>query len=180
MGCSSLKVHTGPQTDEEATQESTDRGRQIRTEWANRLRAATVPEKALLMRTLVDSTSALYIRYGFRVADKWRDESNRRGVDVPIADIRQMVEVSNRTEEPILEAYEDVLEYGIEEILESRYFELDTEELLTGFRDHFLQVRSAVFYPNGSREDFELRLQSLRTRTEELSFDLGEELRRFE
>lgn len=179
-GCRSIKIHTGPPTDEEATQESADRGRQIRIEWANRLRTASVPEKASLMRTLVDSTSALYIRYGFRVANMWRDESDRRGVEVPVADIRQMVEVSNQTEEPILEAFEDVLEYGIAEILESRYFEPDFEAMLTGFRDHFLQVRSAVFYPNGSREDFELRLHTLRTRTEELSLELAEKLRRFE
>jgi len=179
-GCRSIKIHTGPPTDEEATVQSADRGRQVRTDWANRLQSATTPQQAAMLRTFIDSTSARYIRYGFRIADMWRDENRQRGTEVPVAEIRRFVENSTQTELPLLEAYEEVIEFGINEILKAGFFEPRTEELLIRHRDHYIEVYSAVFYPNGSRENFEFRLQTLQARTEEISRELEEELRRYE
>ena len=179
-GCQSIKIQTGPPTDDEFTAQSTDRGRQIRSEWADRLRRASLPQQAALLKGFIDSTAARYLRYGFRIADTWRDESDRRGTEIPVVDIRQMVEGSTRTEAPLFEAYEDVLEYGIDGIMEAKYFESRTEEMLIGYRDHYLEVYSAVFYPNGTREDFESHLWELKTRSEDLSLRLDEELQRIQ
>jgi len=160
-GCQSIKIHTGPPTDDEATAQSADRGSQVRSEWADRLRRASVAQQAALLKNFVDSTSARYIRYGYQIADMWRDESDRRGTEIPVADIRQIIDASTSTDLPLFEAYEDVLEYGIDGIREARFFEPRTEELLIRYRDHYLEIYSAVFYPNGSQEEFESRLRML-------------------
>jgi uncharacterized protein YceK len=179
IGCQSIKIHTGPPTDEESIAYSTERGSKIRSEWTDRLRGISVPQQAVLLKTFMDSTSASYMRYGFQIANKWRDESDRRGSEIPVADIRQMIENSTRTDLPLFEAYEDVLEYGLDGIRESRFFERRTEEMLLRYRDHYLDVYSAVFYPNGDREEFEDRLRTLQRQSENLSLDLEEVLRRY-
>ncbi|MCD6250557.1 MAG: hypothetical protein J7J98_09530 [candidate division Zixibacteria bacterium] len=177
--CQSIKIRTGPPTDDEATVQSADRGSQVRSEWADRLRRATLPQQATLLKGFVDSTCARYIRFGYQIADTWRDESDRRGTEIPVADIRQMIDASTRTDLPLFEAYEDVLEYGIDGIREARFFQPRTEDLLIEYRDHYLEIYSAVFYPNGSQEEFESRLRMLRTRSEDLSLKLEEELQRY-
>lgn len=179
-GCSSIHIQTGPQTNAEAAQSSADRGSQFRSEWMNRLGRANVIDQGAMLATFIDSTSARYIRYGYRVADTWRSESDRVGVDVPVEEIRRMLDRTLETEGPLLEAYEDVLEYGINQISEARYFDSRTEELLAAHRDQFLEVYSAVFYPNGNWEDFESTLQRMQQRIEDTSRDLKDQLRQYQ
>ena len=178
-GCQSITIRTGPPTDEEAAAQSADLGSRVRSEWTDKLSRASLPQQAALLKSFVDSTCARYVQYGFQIVDMWRDESDRRGVEIPVADIRQIVDASTRTDQPLFEAYEDVLEYGIDGIRDARYFETQTEELLIEYRDHYLDVYAAVFYPNGSREEFESRLRTLQVESEELSLRLKEELERY-
>ncbi len=177
-GCQSIKIHTGPPTDDEATAESSDRGRQIRADWSSRLRAATVPGQATLLKGFVDSTCAHNIRYGYRIADMWRDADDRRGAETPISEIRRAVEESTRNDLPVFEAYEDVLEYGINDIRDARFFEPRTIDMLLAYRDHYHDVYGTVFIPNGTRLEYEDRLRALELRLKDLSLELDEELRR--
>lgn len=177
-GCQSIRIHTGPPTDDEATAESSDRGRQIRAEWADRLRAATVPRQAALLKGFVDSTCARNIRYGYRIADMWRDADDQSGGEAPISEIRRVVDESTRSDLPVFEAYEDVLEYGINGIRDARFFEQRTVDMLLTYRDHYHEVYSAVFLPNGTRLEFEDRLRMLELRLKDLSLELEDELRR--
>lgn len=178
-GCQSIKIHTGPPTDDEVAAQSADRASQVRSEWSDRLRRASLPQQAVLIKSFVDSTSARFIRYGYQITDKWRDESDRRGAEIPVADIRQMIDVSTRADEPLFEAYEDVLEYGINGIREARFFDPRTEEMLVQYRDHYQEIFGTVFYPNGTLEEFEDRLRTLEARSVELDRILDEELRRY-
>jgi hypothetical protein len=178
-GCSSINIQSGPPTDEEATSESTELGRRVRADWTNRLRGVNSVQQTAIMRSFIDSTAARYIRYGLQVSDRWREENDRQGIEIPISEIRRMIDASTETEVPLFEAYEDVLEYGINLILEARYLEAETEDLLIEYREHYLEVYSAVFYPNGTRLDYEDRLYQLQRRSEDISLRLGEDLDKY-
>ena len=178
MACSAIHVETGPQTDAEATADSEDRARQLRISWANRLQNAPTLDKVRLIATFMDSSTSGYLRYGENVAATWLAEENRRGIEVPVEDIRRMVEVSNQTEWPIFEAYEDIIDHGLELIEKTREMPMALEGLLSECRDHNTEVFSAVMYPNGTREEYEDRIRDLRLRTDQLRLDLRDELNR--
>ncbi|MEW5796299.1 MAG: hypothetical protein AB1772_08040 [Candidatus Zixiibacteriota bacterium] len=177
--CSAVHIRTGPPTDAEATQRSEDQGRRFRTEWADRLQRTDPINQAEMLRVFLDSTTTRFIRFGRQINDWWREESKRRGVQVPIEQVRAAVERSSQIDLPLLDAYEDVLEYGVTLIKEARFFDSPAQERLVQYRDLYLETYSAVFYPNGTREEFDLQLQGLESRTQQASRDLEAELARY-
>ena len=100
-------------------------------------------------------------------------------MEIPVTEIQRMIEVSTATEVPVFEAYEDVMEYGIDLILESRYLDSDIEDLLIQSRDHYHEVYNTVFYPSGSRLDYEDRLYQLQILSTDLSERVAEALERY-
>ena len=178
VGCSSVHIQTGPQTDAEVTQQSEDTGRSFKTTWADRLQSASPVQQAGMLKLFMDSTTARFLRMGEQVNQSWRDESRRRGSQVPVSEIRTMVERSTQLDLPMLEAYEDVLEYGVGLIHDNRQLDAGAEGKLVKYRDLYLEIYSAVFYPNGTREEFENQLQLLGNRALEASQELETELSR--
>lgn len=178
-GCSSIRIQTGPPTDEEATQQSEDMGRRFKTDWADRLQKATPLQQADMMRVFMDSTTARFLRFGRQVDDWWRDQSEKRGAQVPVQEVRTSVERSSQLDVPLLEAYEDILEFGISLIRDEKFFDPAAEQKLVEYRDLYLDVYSSVFYPNGTREDFDMKLQNLETQTQRTSQELAERLQQY-
>ena len=178
-GCSSLHIQTGPPTDEEATRLSEDQGRRFRTDWADRLQKADPVQQVEMLRVFLDSTTTRFIRFGRQVNDWWREESARRGKQVPVAEVRLMVEQSSQIDLPLLDAYEDVLEYGVSLIKDARFFEPAAEVKLISYRDLYLETYSAVFFPNGTQEEFDWQLQGLESRNRQGGLDLEAELNRY-
>jgi len=177
-GCSSIHIQTGPQTDAEATQQSDDDGKRIRAQWSDRLQSASPLQQAEMLRLFMDSTTARFLKVGVQINDAWRDESRKRGAQVPVEEIRTMVERSTSLDSPMLDAYEDVLEFGVDLIKEEQALSSGAFEKLVSYRDLYLEIFSAVFYPNGTREEFENQLSYMGSQAETTSRELSIELER--
>jgi len=177
--CSSIHIKTGPPTDEETLQQSEEQGRRFRVTWTDRLERAGPVDRAEMMRALLDSTTSRFLRFGHQIADWWRDENDRRGVQIPVEQIRPAAERSSQFDLPLLEAYEDVVEYGVQTVLEENFFDETAERALTQYRDHYNEVYSTVFFPNGTLEEFRLLLQTLEAQALSLSRDLGDQIARY-
>jgi hypothetical protein len=178
FSCSTIKIETG-QTQEEAIQSAKAQARQIRSDWANQFQQAAPLEMAQLLSRHIDSVSTWYVAYGFEVATQWREGNTGRGENVPDREMREVVAVWTEKQQPILAAYEDNLEYGLEQIKETGYFGQDFFDLLSEFADQYYKVYSAVFYPSGSVEEYEETLNRVKYETESLSIRLKTELDRY-
>jgi hypothetical protein len=150
----------------------------MRVTWADRLQNADTREKLSLVVTFIDSTTAGYLRYGSRVATTWATESAGAGAEIPVEEVRRMIDASNETEWPIFEAYEDIIDHGIELIAETREVPVGLEDLLREYRDHNEEVFSAVMYPNGGLADYDQRIRELTNTNEELRQRVRDEIAR--
>jgi hypothetical protein len=180
VACSSVKIQTGPASDEEATQTSEMRGKGLRGEFKNRLDKAGPLEKIQLWTDFVDSTTVRYLRFGINIADQWRQGSEGRGQEVAAAEMQQLIDNSIAADRPMLESYDDIVDYGLAEIRQTYFVDKKTEALLTELRDHYYEVYGFAFIPNGTRSDYERGLEELRVSTEELANQVDIEIRRYQ
>jgi hypothetical protein len=179
LSCRSINIKTGPPTDTELTRQSEDRGREFRVMWSERLQQASPVQQALMMRTMLDSTTAQFIRFGYQVLDMWKVESDRRGVQLTPDEVRTAIEQANQFDLPVLEAYEDVVEFGIDLITTSEFFDSPARDRLTEYRNLYYEVYNSVFYPRGGLQDYERELQAQEAEIAGVSAALGEELDRY-
>lgn len=155
-GC--VKIETGA-TVEEATETNEVRAKQVRSQWAERLSTVNSDKgRAIVVKEYVDSVSAVYIRYGFTVADEWRKGNEGRGKVVEASEMRQVVDAWVKTQRPILMAYEDNMEYGIGLVRDSKSSEPVPQSalvLLDSLANQYYNTYSAVFYPNDNVQSYE-------------------------
>ena len=111
-GCG-VNIETGPPTADERSRTSEVRGKGVRSDWVNRFELATVSTKGMMFKTFVDSVSSRYIEYGYSVSDQWRQGNEGRGQEVSDTEMREMVARWTETEKPLIESYDDVVEYAI-------------------------------------------------------------------
>jgi hypothetical protein len=180
LACSSIKIKTGPPTDTELIQESEDRGSRMRVEWSDRLQKAAPVQQVSIVRGFLDSTTTRFIRFGNQVVEMWRTESDRRGAQLSADEVRQVVERSSQFDLPLLEAYEDILEFGVDIVVDGKFFDPPVTDKLIGYRDLYYDVYNAVFFPSGGLEDYERKLADLEASTRLTSQFLAEELFRYE
>jgi hypothetical protein len=176
-GC--IKIQTGPMSQEEATDAASLRAKDMEVNWRNRLLGATSIEKMNLTKALIDTASSNFIRYGMSVADEWRKGSSARGQAVADSEMRTQIDRWNKSQQPIIQAYESMIEYAVGEIEALNIFDADALLALKECRDHFYQVYSGVFYPTGTVEDYEAKLRDLQSQGIRLSDQLAQELRRY-
>jgi hypothetical protein len=167
-GCG-VNIETGPPTADEKSRTSEVRGKGVRSDWVNRFEAATLSSKGMMFKTFVDSVSSRYIEYGYSVSDQWRQGNEGRGEEVSDTEMREMVARWTETEKPLIQSYDDVVEYAIERVRETGQFDRGTEDILQKMVDNYYEVYSTVFFPTGSVADYEYRLAQLQTGIEEIS-----------
>jgi hypothetical protein len=177
-GC--IKIQTGPMSNEEATDAASIRAKDMEVNWRNRLIGATSIEKMDLTRTLIDTVTANFIRYGQSVADEWRKGSSARGQAVADSEMRAQVDRWNKTQRPIIQSYESMIEYAVGQIESLKIYDTEAMAALRECRDHFYQVYSGVFFPTGTIGDYEGRLRDLQSQGARLSDQLSQELRRYQ
>jgi hypothetical protein len=169
-GC--VKIQTG-QTIDEAIESNEVRAKEIRVEWRQRLdRAAGDKERALLVKGHIDSTSAMIIRYGFKVADEWQKGNEGRGVDIEASEMRQVVNSWVGAQRPYLMAYEDNMEYGVRLVAETKkygQFPQEAYNLFDSLAHHYYDTYSIVFYPNESVQFYEESLLEVERKHREFS-----------
>lgn len=176
-GC--VKIETGPETAEQRTETSELRARDFKVNWVSRFGRISQIQKADQLHTLIDSVSMKYFYYARQVADQWRQGNTGRGTQVPDSEMREMVSRWNESEVPLLDAYEEVVEYSIRDLNDSAFF---NESVLKQFRENielFYEIRNKVFYPSGTVEEYELKIEYLKSQLKEQSFNLEQELRRY-
>ncbi|MBU0984435.1 MAG: hypothetical protein KKA42_11230 [candidate division Zixibacteria bacterium] len=178
-GCSSINIQTGPPTVEEQKQHSSERGKGLRSEFANQLNSASPIMKARMVKQFTDSISARFIDFGYIVADEWQNREVQSGSPLSGATVRQWVDKMVERDRPVLDSYDDILEYGLDQIRLTERFDTRTLELFTKQREMYYEMCSAVFYPNGTREDYEDRLHAVEASVNQVSRDLTTDLSRY-
>jgi hypothetical protein len=174
--CSSIKIESGT-TVEEMAAKNEFRSKEIRGNWAEQLaRAENDGVRAIMVKAHIDSVSSMIRGYGYKVADEWRRGSAGRGEIIKDSEMRQVVDAWVAAQKPILQAYEDNMEYGINLLREKRNFGLLTDEvgaLFDSLALNYYDTYSTVFYPNRSVEDYENGLLKSGDRHRLLSDKLG-------
>jgi len=178
VGCG-VNIETGPPTADERTRSSEVRGKGVRSDWVNLFESVAPFEKGMMFKTFVDSVSSRYIEYGYSVSDQWQQGNEGRGQEVSDTEMQEMVAQWTETEKPLLQSYEDVVEYAIERVRETGQLDRGTEDLLQKMVDNYYVVYSAVFFPTGSVADYEFRLAQLQTGTEEISRQVQDALQAY-
>ena len=171
-----LKIETG-QTVDEATESNQQRAGRIRSNWAEQLRNKPPTTMAGLVKTHIDSVSAMYLRYGYQIVDQWQQGNEGRGEPVAASEMRQVVNSWVVAEKPILKAYEDNLEYGLRLVRDSRHYDQSTMDLFDQLARAYYDCHSVVFYPNRNVETYENELIDTERIIRQLSEELDRKLR---
>jgi hypothetical protein len=178
VGCTSIRIESGD-ISETGSDRAEVTARQIRSDWYAQIERAQPLQMAELLRVHIDSTTALLIRYGFSIADQWRNGNDLRGEDIPAAEMQQMVEAGIAAERPILDAYEDNTEYALDRIREKHFFDPVMLDQIQTMTDLYDQAYSVVFYPEDDVRGYENRLYDTRAAIESQSKELAAKLQRF-
>jgi hypothetical protein len=178
--CSSIKIQTGPASEEEKAESTELRGKGVRGEFKNRLDKAGPLEKVQLWTEFVDSVTVRYLGFGANIADQWRQGSEGRGQEVTATEMQQLVSNSIASDQPMLDTYDDIVDYGLAEIRQMSFVDETTERLLVELRDRYYDVYSFVFIPNGTRSDYERGLEDFRVKTAMLASQVDQDIRRYQ
>lgn len=178
LACSSIRIETGS-TSETDTEMAEVTAREIRTDWYAQLERAEPLDMAEMLRIHVDSTTAVLIRYGFTASDRWHDGNKQRGEDIPAEEMRGKIDAWISTQRPILEAYDDNIEYALDKIRDSYFFDPQMMERIISIADLYDLAYSVVFLPIGDARDYENRLYDTRAEIERKSKEFATQLRRF-
>jgi hypothetical protein len=174
VGC--VKIETG-RTPEEARESADVRAKTIRGEWASRLMDKTPPQIADLVAGLISSVTRQYLDYGGKVAEQWREATAGRGQEVSAEEMRRVVSAWTKSEQPILTANEDNIEYGVQRLRETGHLNSDGVDLLDRIVAEYYNTYTAVFLPAGKVDDYETRMTEQRRKneraTEEFRSSLG-------
>jgi uncharacterized protein YggL (DUF469 family) len=176
-GC--VKIQTSGESRERQTEVSVNQGKDVQVQFAERMQAATVGQKLAMTKTFVDSVTANYLRYGTTLVDRWRGYNQSQPQPMTDAELRKMVSNWNETQQPLTQAYENTLEYALDEIKRTATVDQQTMSLLGRFRDQYYKVYSAAFYPSGTVDEYDDKLRMLREEIERTSRDLDLAIQRY-
>ncbi|PWB69915.1 hypothetical protein C3F09_09925 [candidate division GN15 bacterium] len=174
-GC--VRVRFEPETKQQQTDASALQSKDMRSQWAARLQKETTGLKLRSTKTLVDSVTVQYLRYGDLVAERWRAGNQGQPQPMTEADVRAMVAKGTETQEPLFRAYEEMFEYALEQLKLSREVDDSTVALLTNYGNHLYDTYSAVFFPTGAVEQYENKLYQLGQNGRDLSEELDRVIR---
>jgi len=175
-GC--ISIETG-QTPEEAVASSEARAGHIRSQWANRLNSATPREMADMLLDHVRDVTDRYLAYGADVASRWREGSSGRGQDISASEMREFVAAWIEAEKPLLTAWEENLEYGLERIVESGFYDETSRNLFQRLVDSYYDVYSVVFFPSSTAVDYESKLYRVKFERDRAIEDLENEVAKY-
>jgi hypothetical protein len=178
VACSSVTIQTG-QTEEQEQESRERQASDIRSDWSSQFESVSDVRKVVMLQTFIDSVAAAYFRYGSDLAHQWYQGNEGRGEAVPASEMRQMVDSWLDSNQPLLQGYEDIIEYGWARLQDIRFFDETTERLLQASVDNYYDVYSVVFYPSGMLRDYEEKLERARFDTEQLSRDIQDDIARY-
>mgnify|MGYP000968223641 CR=1 FL=1 len=177
-GCGSIKIETG-RTAEEETIVRASEASELRRTWARSFDSAAEFDKAALLKQHIDSVSARLVYIGRQFAREWDNGNRGRGQVIPAADFQRIIENSVAKDRPILQAWEDNLEYGWEWVRDSSRFDSRVQGLFGEMVQQYYDVYNVVFYPRSDEKAYGAELDRAQDATESLSRQLARELDRY-
>lgn len=177
FGC--VKVETSAGDAEQRTRSSSETATDLRSDWAQRLQSATPAETAEMLGRRISTITSQYVSFSRQIADRWREGNQGRGTPIPDHEMRQLVQGWIATEQPILAAHDDMVEYAYARMRESRVLDDETLEITRRLIEAYYGVHSAVFIPNGDVTDYEYQVDRRRGAVETLTGELERDLRRY-
>lgn len=174
-GC--VKVQFEPETNQQQTDAASIQSKEMRSQWAEKLNLETTGQKLWSTKTLVDSAASQYFRYGELVAERWRAGNQSQPQPMTDTDVRLMITKGTETQQPMFKAYEDMLEFAIEQIKLTHEVDDSTVALLTSYGDYLYESFSGVFYPVGTVDQYEEKMYKIRQDGHDLSRAIDEALR---
>lgn len=148
-----VKIQTG-QTEEEARESSTRRAQGLRAQWADRLQHASVADTPELFLQYFERVSNSLLEYGNTVLSQWRQGEAIRDTAIEATEMRDVINQMLTNERPILMAWEDNLEYGVQYIEDLRQFDERTIDELRSFLDLYYDIYSVIILPDGTSHDY--------------------------
>lgn len=176
-GC--VKVQFEHETQQQQTDAAILQGKDMRGKWAERIQRESTGDKMRATKTLVDSVAYRYLQYGDMVAERWRGTNQNQAQQLTDLDVRKSIASGTEAQQPTFKAYEDMLEYALEQVKLTREVDDSTMSMLTRYGDHLYECFSAVFYPTGTEPEFEEKLYQLRQQGEDLSRELNRSLQQY-
>ena len=179
LAASCVKVEMVPETEEQKTDASEVRGKDYRVSWIERFNRSPVRQQGEMIRYTIDSVSAIYFDYAYRVAQDWRLSEEQSGRVVRAEEMKDLVQESNRSMEPQFEAFKDAVAYGLESLSRSSDMDGNSVALLEQDVSLFSEIREAVFAPTGSPENYEKRMDRLKLNLQGLSQSILDDLQKY-
>lgn len=177
-GCSSIRIETG-QTPEEAAAGAESQASEVRRTFARAFDGATGEQvKAAMLKQLIDTSAARLITVGRSFAREWEAGNEGRGQVISADDFRQIIQNSIAKDQPILQAWEDNIEYGWEYVRDSSRFDERVKGKMRDLVDQYYGVYSAVFYPKTDVVEYREELYRVEEETWSVSRELQELLER--
>jgi hypothetical protein len=173
-GC--VKVHMVSETPQQRTESSNLEGKDWRATFAETLRSASPAQQVVITKRMIDSVTAAHFRFGDYISDQWHQANSNSGKTISDREMQDIVSKWTDTKQPLFQAYEESIEYGIEQIKLGQFAGSSILQQLEQYRDHFYTVYNAVYFPKGIVSEYDNNLSELRTVGARLSRELDESI----
>lgn len=172
-----VKIETG-QTQEEAQASSQITANQIKSDWARLINGSSPRDVGFHLKTHIENISDKLIEYGFRLAEKWQEGNEGRGVPIPDKEMRSVIENWVSRDKPIIDAWEDNIDYALNRLIADGFYTQEIIASVDKLINHFNIVYSTLLFPVGDVRKYEDQLRDIKNETETLSRNLEIELER--
>jgi len=160
-----VKFETG-QTKEEAQASSQITANKIKSDWARLINNSSPQEVGFHLKTHLENISIKLIEYGFRLAEKWQEGNEGRGSAIPDNEMRTVIENWISGDEPIINAWEDNIDYARQRLVEDGFYTQETTASFDKMIEHFNTVYNTVLFPEGDVFKYEDQLMVMKSETE--------------
>lgn len=157
-GCSSIKIETG-ETPEERNESTQEQARQFRIRWSSDFERATELRKVELLLAHLQRMETWYQQLGDTLANRWREGNIGRGEPISSEEISKLVDNSLEPHLPLLNAWDEMIEYGVRRIGELKYFAPDVLTQIDALVDQFYKFSSVVRYPSDEFVDYDQKMR---------------------
>lgn len=157
-GCSSIKIETG-ETPEEKNESTQEQARQFRVRWSSDFERASELRKVELLIAHVQRMENWYQQLGDTLTHRWQQGNIGRGEPISASEMSQIVENSLAPHKPMLNAWDEMIEYGVRRISELKYFAPDVLTQIDALVDQFYKFSSVVRYPSGEFVDYDQKIR---------------------
>jgi hypothetical protein len=155
------------------------RADQLRSDWAQVLHSSGNPELGVKLAEKIREATAIYQDLGHQIAYHWEDGNNGRGEPIRDDEMQQRVPGWIAGEEPILSAYDDIVDMTLQSFHKSEPFDAMTGEVLNELIGQFNQLYSVVAYPKGTVADYGFAVDALVSKIGLLATEFEREMARY-